>query len=330
MPTYYQDWLLEQDWADTEGQGWLAALALEQNPDLYGHLHLLIIDGFDEFTPTQLSVLKYLAPRPTTTIITLTGEFPTDNQPSGSLSSSQYRQRIALRRFARDLRRICAKLDLEPEPLPGYKPETPSNHFSSPLLHHLERSLFESDAESMRTEIAFQPKTNQVTGKVPSAIIGDPQEVTMSEWAQQCIDQGGLTVMPHAPNPQCERAADLVLDLIHAVEMMTFNPIALGFGQINPYGIGDWYRYLNLCLHVPVVGDSDKMAASSLLGGIRTYANLGERAFTYENWMAAVRAGNTFVTVGPLMGGTVGRRSRFREQTPSASLWRYSASLLAC
>jgi hypothetical protein len=50
----------------------------------------------------------------------------------------------------------------------------------------------------------------------------------------------------------------------------------------------------------PLVGGSDKMAQSSLLGGVRTYAHLGDRDFTYENWMEAVKAGNTFVTVGPL------------------------------
>ena len=33
---------------------------------------------------------------------------------------------------------------------------------------------------------------------------------------------------------------------------------------------------------------------------MRTYTHLGDRPFTYENWMAAVKAGNTFVTVGPL------------------------------
>jgi hypothetical protein len=43
------------------------------------------------------------------------------------------------------------------------------------------------------------------------------------------------------------------------------------------------------------------MAAASLLGGIRTYAHLGEREFTYEHWMDAVRGGNTFVTVGPVI-----------------------------
>jgi hypothetical protein len=37
-----------------------------------------------------------------------------------------------------------------------------------------------------------------------------------------------------------------------------------------------------------------------LLGGVRTYAQLGERELTYENWLDAIRAGNTFATVGPL------------------------------
>ncbi|MEZ4831866.1 MAG: CehA/McbA family metallohydrolase [Caldilineaceae bacterium] len=135
------------------------------------------------------------------------------------------------------------------------------------------------------------------TGGPSESAIGDPQEVIMAEWAQRCIDQGGLVVMPHGPNPQGERAADIVLGLVNAIEMMTFNPFN---AQISPYGIADWYRFLNLGYQVPVCGGSDKMAASSLLGGVRTYTHLGDRDFTYENWMAATRAGNTFVTVGPL------------------------------
>ena len=138
------------------------------------------------------------------------------------------------------------------------------------------------------------------TGGPSESALGDPQEVTMAEWAQRCIDQGGLVVMPHAPNPQLERAADIVLELVHAIELMTFNPLNPNNIQVNPYGIADWYRYLNLGYQLPVSGGSDKMSASSLLGGIRTYTQLGDRAFTYENWMAATKAGNTFVTVGPL------------------------------
>ncbi|MCP9487091.1 MAG: CehA/McbA family metallohydrolase [Gaiellaceae bacterium MAG52_C11] len=155
------------------------------------------------------------------------------------------------------------------------------------------------------------------TGGPTESAVGDALEVTMAEWAQRCLDQGGLTVLPHAPNPQLERAADIVLALINAVEMMTFNPFNPAHPQINPYGIADWYRYLNLGYHVPLCAGSDKMAASSLLGGIRTYAHLGDREFTYEAWMDAMRAGNTFVTVGPLTELLVeGRPPGSRIQLP--------------
>jgi len=137
------------------------------------------------------------------------------------------------------------------------------------------------------------------TGGPSESALGDPLEVTMAEWAQRCRDQRGLVVMPHAPNPQLERAADIVLDLVDAVELMIFNPLVPG-ACLSAYGIADWYRYLNLGYHVPIVGVSDKMAASMLLGGIRTYANLGDRELSYEDWMDAVRAGNTFATIGPL------------------------------
>ena len=139
------------------------------------------------------------------------------------------------------------------------------------------------------------------TGGPSESAVGDPQEVTMAEWAQRCIDQSGLVVLPHGPNPQLERAADVVLGVVNAIEMMSFNPLNTENLQVSAYGIADWYRFLNLGYHVPVVGGSDKMAASSLLGGIRTYAHLGDQDFTYQNWMEAVRAGNTFVTVGPLV-----------------------------
>ena len=136
------------------------------------------------------------------------------------------------------------------------------------------------------------------SGGPSESAIGDALDVSMAEWAERCIEQNGLVVLPHAPNPQAERAADIVLGLVHAIEMMSFNPFDT---QITPYGLLDWYRFLNLGYQIPVVGGSDKMSAASLLGGIRTYAQLGEREFNYENWMAAVKGGNTFVTVGPLL-----------------------------
>ncbi|MGY4230168.1 hypothetical protein ACVMIH_007529 [Bradyrhizobium sp. USDA 4503] len=35
------------------------------------------------------------------------------------------------------------------------------------------------------------------------------------------VSKGGLIVMPHAPNPQAEHAADIVLGLVDAIEMMS-------------------------------------------------------------------------------------------------------------
>ena len=49
------------------------------------------------------------------------------------------------------------------------------------------------------------------SGGPSESALGDPQEVTMAEWAQLCIDQGGLVVLPHGPNPQCEKAADIII-----------------------------------------------------------------------------------------------------------------------
>lgn len=134
------------------------------------------------------------------------------------------------------------------------------------------------------------------------AAIGDPLEATMADWAERCQLQGGLVVMPHAPNPQAERAADIVLGLVDAIEMMSFNPRT---AQISAFGLADWYRYLNIGYHLPLVAGSDKMDAAALLGGSRTYVQLGARDFTYRNWIDAVRSGDTFITVGPLVEMTV-------------------------
>ncbi len=118
----YQGWLVTSGWTDAEGQGWLAALALERAPALYADLSLLVVDGFDEFNPTQLEVLRLLAGRAAETLITLTGDL---DRP----------YRTAHRRFARALSAITEALDVEPAPLPV--------SLSSPPLVHLETSLFE-------------------------------------------------------------------------------------------------------------------------------------------------------------------------------------------
>ena len=86
------------------------------------------------------------------------------------------------------------------------------------------------------------------TGGPDESALGDPLEVTMAEWAERCIDQGGLVVMPHAPNPQLERAADIVLGLVARDRADDLQPATCTARQLNPYGLADWYRYLNLGL----------------------------------------------------------------------------------
>lgn len=124
--TAYQDWLLDKGWVDAEGQGWLAALALEHDPTLQRGLVLLIVDGFDEFNPTQLHVLRLLADRAQQTLVTLSGDAARPD-------------RLAHRRLARARRALTeALVPCSPvaRPLPS----------SSPALAHLEHHLFESGA----------------------------------------------------------------------------------------------------------------------------------------------------------------------------------------
>lgn len=136
----YQDWLLDNGWVDLEGQGWLAALALERQPGLGRHLHLLLVDGFDEFNPTQLAVLKLLSQRAAETLITLTGALPLNVQHS--TFNIQTLTRPVLRRFTRALQAVSQALALEPEPLPELPPLS-----IAPALAYLETNLFEVSAK---------------------------------------------------------------------------------------------------------------------------------------------------------------------------------------
>ncbi|MCC6863034.1 MAG: CehA/McbA family metallohydrolase [Bryobacterales bacterium] len=128
------------------------------------------------------------------------------------------------------------------------------------------------------------------------AYVGDPVWTSMSDWADACRRREGLVVAVHFPNPNAEMAAEIVLGKVDAVELYprfdaTFRALAYH----------DWYRYLNCGYRVAAAGGTDKMAASTPVGGNRTYAYLAGREFSFANWAAAVRAGRTFATTGPLL-----------------------------
>ena len=106
-------------------------------------------------------------------------------------------------------------------------------------------------------------------------------------------------VASHFPFPYGEIAADIIHGKIDAVEFF-------GFGEepLHPR-IRDWYRFLNVGYRIPAVGGTDKMSAGTPIGAVRTYAHIGDRPPSFESWKAAVAAGNTFVTSGPLVELTV-------------------------
>ncbi|HEX6386972.1 MAG TPA: PD-(D/E)XK nuclease family protein [Anaerolineae bacterium] len=121
----YQQWLQQEGWADDEGRGWLAEIALGQQPDLCAGWRLLVVDGFDEFNPTQLQVLHRLGQQVQETLATLTGTAS---------------PRLAHHRFARTRDALEQTLMAAAEPLPGA-----SVQLAAPLAH-LEAALFESAA----------------------------------------------------------------------------------------------------------------------------------------------------------------------------------------
>ena len=144
------------------------------------------------------------------------------------------------------------------------------------------------------------------TGGPDEAALGDPVDILLTEWARQCRSQGGLVVVPHFPNPRAEHAAAIVTGDVDAIEMTSWEN---HYNGIDPYSLSDWYRYLNCGYLVPAVGGTDKMAAATAVGTVRTYARIDPRSeFSYESWKEAVRRGETFVTYGPLLEFTVDGR----------------------
>jgi len=145
------------------------------------------------------------------------------------------------------------------------------------------------------------------TGGPSEAYLGDPTWMSMAEWSDLCREREGVVVLPHFPNPYCEAAADIVLGKVDAAEIRYFSP------ALDSYNIREWYRFLNCGYRVAAVGGTDKMSAGMPIGGVRTYAQLGDREFTFANWAKSVRSGQTFTTSGPLLWLDVDGRSPGEE-----------------
>lgn len=126
--------------------------------------------------------------------------------------------------------------------------------------------------------------------------IGDPTVRSMSQWADESHDKGGLAIVPHFPFPHSEVIAEVVLGKVDGLEIRDFH-----VPTMDTFAVHEWYRLLNCGYRVPAVGGTDKMSAGMPVGGVRTYAYIGERDLSYDSWSDAVRSGKTYTTSGPLM-----------------------------
>ena len=168
----YQRWLQREDWADAEGQGWLAAIALEQHPNLGRELRLLVVNGFDEFNPTQVSVLTLLARRAQQTLITLTGDTA--------------RARLAHRRFLRAQQMLSAALGVTPEPAPA------NFEIQNADLSALETGLFESPQSPGYHHQA--PTSGQPSVEFVEAQNRSEAARAALRWIKTCVVRDGMAL----------------------------------------------------------------------------------------------------------------------------------------
>jgi len=121
-------------------------------------------------------------------------------------------------------------------------------------------------------------------------------DVLLADWADRCRAAGGLVIAAHFPLPYAEIAADIVSGRIDGVEMQALAP-----GLDDP-SILEWYRFLRLGYRLPIVAGTDKMSAEVPVGAVRTYTRLrDDEPVSFDAWAAAVRAGRTFVSSGPIL-----------------------------
>jgi len=133
------------------------------------------------------------------------------------------------------------------------------------------------------------------SGGPGEAWLGDPDFLAMAEWARENRRKGGVVIRPHFP--YCGHTEDPVPILAGLVDALE-----IGGLRGSDFATQEWYRYLNCGYRVAVAGGTDKMGAYCALGWLRTYALIdANRPFDYDNWAAAVRAGRTFSTNGPLI-----------------------------
>lgn len=130
-------------------------------------------------------------------------------------------------------------------------------------------------------------------------------DVLNARYLEEARDQGGIGGFLHPYNRDVKQPSDAAGSEI---------PIDVALGHGDFYDVvciwsdelasaGMYYRMLNAGFRLAATGGSDNFAnvwRDPPPGTGRTYARI-EGRFTFESWMAAVKAGRTFGTNGPLV-----------------------------
>lgn len=164
--TGYQTFLRDADCADADGLLWLAAEALEYNPQLLAGAGQFALLGFDQFSPVQIRILRALASRlPQLSIYLLWDAVrPTDS--------------LALSRLNGTRKALVAAL------APQVQVLTETDGPASPL-NHLRRSLFE-------------PVSQKTADNDPPAVmaVAAPSRESEVRWALRAIKRLLLDGVP--------------------------------------------------------------------------------------------------------------------------------------
>jgi hypothetical protein len=137
----------------------------------------------------------------------------------------------------------------------------------------------------------------------------------MSRILREAREQGGVTTWAHFCNlPGAESPVAIALGLVDAVDLITYDdPTQLpshwsawtnsGMSQAEftvMRSLDLYYQYLNSGFQLPIGAGTDKMAEDIPVGSNRLYARpVGDSG--YEGWLRGLKAGNGFVTNGPLL-----------------------------
>jgi hypothetical protein len=135
--------------------------------------------------------------------------------------------------------------------------------------------------------------------------INDKDDWTLTDWCDQCHRKGGLVIGLNAFKGVLDHHQEILADcLLGKVDaLMAMDDLAIDFSSdLHQSCLALWSALLMCGIRIPMVGGSGKASNCDLLGNTRTYAKLAQNEpFTYRNWIAAIRAGRTFVSTGPVI-----------------------------